>query len=114
MQSGGAESRDFSERSSVKNVAFAKKKSGRTLPRKSMSANDVKREKKFFQKTGTVLRRGYIFSLPPQKKKCVLHPNLKWKIRWDLVNLLLILFIGVNTPYHIAFVEEDTLSWLTV
>ncbi len=48
------------------------------------------------------------------KRQCVLDPNAKWKIKWDLINLLLVLFIGINTPYRIAFQDQDSEEWMII
>lgn len=69
-------------------------------------------ERKYFQYLNSSKR---LTQVPLEtRKKCVLDPNTKWKIRWDLVNLVLVLFIGINTPYRIAFEDNDSLLWLGI
>ena len=44
----------------------------------------------------------------------IILPDDKFKGMWDIVNMILILFVCVTAPARIAFTEEDNLAWMAI
>ena len=44
----------------------------------------------------------------------ILLPDDTFKVAWDVINMLLVLFVSVTTPARIAFTEEDNLEWTVI
>ena len=44
----------------------------------------------------------------------ILLPDDPFKVAWDVINMLLVLFVSVTTPARIAFTEEDNLEWTVI
>ena len=43
---------------------------------------------------------------------CIILPNDCWKMKWDLFISLLIIVSAVFTPYRMAYVDGNSLSWV--
>ena len=48
------------------------------------------------------------------KAPWVIPQNDKWKIRWDILIMVILLVITMIIPVRLAFEEEDTTEWLIV
>ena len=44
----------------------------------------------------------------------ILLPDDQFTAVWEIVNMLLILFVCVTTPARIAFTEDDDLTWIII
>lgn len=44
--------------------------------------------------------------------KMVINPSALWKTLWNLLILVLILFMGVSVPYRIPFEDQTSDSWV--
>lgn len=44
---------------------------------------------------------------------CIILPNDKWKVIWDFFISILIIATAVYTPYRLAFVDSDSIGWMT-
>lgn len=43
--------------------------------------------------------------------KCIIDPGSSWKIRWDILIIIMMMLAAVFTPWQLAFIEVDTLGW---
>ena len=43
---------------------------------------------------------------------CIINPNSKWKLRWDIYIMVMMVMAAIFTPWQLAFVEDDTLGWI--
>ena len=51
-----------------------------------------------------------MYNTPVQKtdkKKCIIVPNAKWKLVWDMYIVFLLLAVSILVPYRLAFYPED-------
>ena len=44
----------------------------------------------------------------------IIMPENTFKVFWDLLVTLLILFVCVTAPWRLAFTDEDDLAWMIV
>jgi hypothetical protein len=44
--------------------------------------------------------------------RCIIHPQTHWKTVWNIVMLLLIIFIAITVPYRISFEDQTPPVWL--
>ena len=52
----------------------------------------------------------------PDKKPfvCIIKPNSKWKLRWDVYIMVNMIAAALLTPWQLAFVEEESLTWVII
>lgn len=42
------------------------------------------------------------------ERKCIINPNSKWKLRWDMYIMIMMILASIFTPWQLAFVEDET------
>ena len=46
--------------------------------------------------------------------RCLIDPNNKWKMRFDLYIMFIMIFIAIFVPWRLAFADEDSTAWLVI
>jgi len=52
--------------------------------------------------------------LSKKKDVCIIDSTVKWKFRWDLYIMGVLIVISVIVPYRLAFSDEDSLTWIII
>ena len=42
----------------------------------------------------------------------MINPNSRYKLRWDMYVMLMMILAAIFTPWQLAFINEDTLGWI--
>ena len=45
---------------------------------------------------------------------CVIDPESKWKIRFDIYIMFVMIFTAIFIPWRLAFYEEDDMVWTII
>ena len=45
---------------------------------------------------------------------CIINPNSKWKLRWDIYIIFIMALAAIFTPWQLAFIDTDTLTWTSL
>lgn len=51
---------------------------------------------------------------PDVNKSCLLLPDDPFKTKWEIYISLILVFTAISTPYRIAFVDSDNLTWTVI
>jgi len=50
-------------------------------------------------------------AFPEVNGKCILVPDDPFKVRWEMLTSVTLIFTAVTTPMQLAFTEKDDLAW---
>ena len=46
------------------------------------------------------------------KAKCIINPNAKWKVYWNYIIALWLVYVAIFVPLRVAFQDETTSNWI--